>query len=40
MLSAGGVANAATQDAFCANTVCTSTRVYDQTGNSGNTLVY
>ncbi|MEV5880033.1 alpha-L-arabinofuranosidase B [Streptomyces sp. NPDC052101] len=39
VLSAGGVANAAAQDSFCAGTVCTITRVYDQTG-SGNTLVY
>ena len=30
LLSAGGYANAATQDSFCANTVCTITRVYDQ----------
>lgn len=37
--SAGGLANAAAQDSFCAGTVCTITRVYDQTG-SGNTLVY
>src|SRR5438552_2797331 len=40
VLSAGGVADAAAQDSFCAGTVCTITRVYDQTGNSGNTLVY
>src|SRR4051812_29983348 len=40
VLSAGGVANAAAQDSFCAGTTCTVTRVYDQTGNSGNTLVY
>ncbi|MBW8818626.1 MAG: alpha-N-arabinofuranosidase [Catenulispora sp. 13_1_20CM_3_70_7] len=39
VLSAGGVANAATQDSFCAGTTCTITRVYDQTGN-GSTLVY
>ncbi|WP_441247604.1 alpha-L-arabinofuranosidase B [Kitasatospora sp. McL0602] len=38
--SAGGVADAAAQDSFCAGTTCTITRVYDQTGNSGNTLVY
>jgi hypothetical protein len=37
--SAGGVANAATQDAFCAGTICTITRIYDQTGD-GNTLLY
>ena len=39
VLAAGGVANAATQDSFCAGTACTITRVYDQTGD-GNTLVY
>ncbi|WP_084729972.1 alpha-L-arabinofuranosidase B [Streptacidiphilus neutrinimicus] len=39
VLSAGGVADAATQDAFCAGTSCVITRVYDQTGDS-NTLVY
>ncbi|MEU4586922.1 alpha-L-arabinofuranosidase B [Kitasatospora aureofaciens] len=39
VLSAGGVANAAAQDSFCAGTVCTITRLYDQTG-SGSTLVY
>ena len=37
--SAGGAANAAAQDSFCAGTMCTITRVYDQTGN-GNTLLY
>nr|WP_026468238.1 alpha-L-arabinofuranosidase B [Amycolatopsis balhimycina] len=40
LLSAGGIANAAAQDSFCAGTTCTITRVYDQTGSSGNTLVY
>ena len=39
VLSAGGVANAAAQDSFCAGTTCTITRLYDQTGG-GNTLVY
>lgn len=39
VLSAGGVADAAAQDSFCAATTCTITRVYDQTGG-GNTLVY
>jgi hypothetical protein len=29
----GGYANAAAQDAFCANTTCTITRLYDQTPN-------
>ncbi|MCD9874366.1 alpha-N-arabinofuranosidase, partial [Streptomyces sp. NR30] len=32
VLSAGGVADAAAQDSFCAGTTCTITRVYDQTG--------
>src|SRR5947209_11439971 len=31
--SAGGVANAAAQDSFCANTSCTITKIYDQTSN-------
>jgi hypothetical protein len=39
VLSAGGVADAAAQDSFCAGTACTITRVYDQSGH-GNTLVY
>src|SRR3954453_11384139 len=33
LLAAGGVANAATQDSFCANTSCTITKIYDQTAN-------
>ncbi|HZU56725.1 MAG TPA: arabinofuranosidase catalytic domain-containing protein [Actinocrinis sp.] len=33
LLSAGGYANAATQDGFCANTVCTISRIYDQSGH-------
>jgi len=33
LLAAGGVANAATQDSFCANTNCTITKIYDQTSN-------
>jgi non-reducing end alpha-L-arabinofuranosidase len=36
-LSAGGVADAATQDSFCANTNCVITVIYDQTGK-GNHL--
>jgi len=36
-LSAGGVANAATQDSFCAGTTCVITIVYDQSGR-GNHL--
>jgi hypothetical protein len=31
-ISAGGVANAATQDSFCAGTTCVITRIYDQSG--------
>jgi len=33
VLAAGGVANAAAQDSFCANTSCTITKIYDQTAN-------
>jgi hypothetical protein len=33
-LSAGGVANAAAQDSFCASTTCVITIIYDQTGRS------
>lgn len=36
-LSAGGVANAAAQDSFCANTTCLITIIYDQSGK-GNHL--
>ncbi|KAJ1563355.1 hypothetical protein HK405_002340, partial [Cladochytrium tenue] len=36
-LSAGGVANAAAQDSFCASTTCLITVIYDQSGN-GNHL--
>ncbi|KAH7150345.1 alpha-L-arabinofuranosidase B, catalytic-domain-containing protein [Dactylonectria estremocensis] len=36
-LSAGGVANAAAQDTFCANTTCVITIIYDQSGR-GNHL--
>ncbi|MBS2966282.1 ricin-type beta-trefoil lectin domain protein [Actinocrinis puniceicyclus] len=32
-LAAGGVANAAAQDSFCAGTSCTITKIYDQTAN-------
>jgi hypothetical protein len=31
LLAAGGYANAASQDAFCINTTCLITRIYDQT---------
>ncbi|KAJ5669061.1 hypothetical protein N7462_010131 [Penicillium macrosclerotiorum] len=36
-LTAGGVANAAAQDTFCANTTCLISIIYDQSGN-GNHL--
>src|SRR5579859_5784100 len=36
-LSAGGIANAAAQDSFCAGTSCTITIIYDQSGH-GNDL--
>jgi hypothetical protein len=35
-LSAGGVANAATQDSFCSGTTCVITEIYDQSGNGNN----
>jgi len=35
---AGGYANAAAQDAFCANTICVINRIYDQSGR-GNDLL-
>jgi hypothetical protein len=39
VLAAGGTANAATQDSFCAGTTCVITVVYDQSGR-GNDLWY
>jgi non-reducing end alpha-L-arabinofuranosidase len=39
VLTAGGSANAATQDSFCAGTTCVITVVYDQSGR-GNDLWY
>ncbi|MCK2220411.1 lectin [Actinomadura sp. ATCC 31491] len=39
VLSAGGFANAASQDSFCAGTTCVITVVYDQSGR-GNDLWY
>lgn len=39
VLAAGGTANAAAQDSFCANTSCAVTVVYDQSGR-GNDLRY
>src|ERR1051326_626526 len=37
VLSAGGIANAAAQDSFCAGTTCLITIIYDQSGR-GNHL--
>jgi len=39
VLTAGGYANAATQDSFCAGTSCVITIVYDQSGH-GNNVAY
>jgi hypothetical protein len=39
VLSAGGYANAAAQDSFCANTSCVITIVFDQSGH-GNDMTY
>ena len=39
VLSAGGDANTATQDSFCAGTSCVITIIYDQSGH-GNNLAY
>jgi non-reducing end alpha-L-arabinofuranosidase len=36
VLSPGGVANAAAQDSFCANTTCLITIIYDQSGHGNN----
>lgn len=38
-LSAGGYANAAAQDAFCAGTYCTITIIYDQSGRGNNLTI-
>ena len=35
-LAVGGVANAATQNSFCAGTSCVITEIYDQSGNGNN----
>jgi non-reducing end alpha-L-arabinofuranosidase len=35
-LAAGGAANAATQNSFCAGTTCVITEIYDQSGNGNN----
>jgi hypothetical protein len=36
VLNAGGFANAAAQDSFCANTTCVITVIYDQSGRGNN----
>src|SRR3954469_24815376 len=36
VLSAGGIANAATQDSFCSGTSCVITIIYDQSGRGNN----
>jgi non-reducing end alpha-L-arabinofuranosidase len=38
-LSAGGYANAATQNSFCAGTTCTITEIYDQSSNHNNLTI-
>ena len=38
-LSAGGYANAAAQDSFCAGTYCTITEIYDQSGHGNNLTI-
>jgi hypothetical protein len=38
-LTAGGYANAAAQDAFCAGTTCTVTVIYDQSGHGNNLTI-
>ena len=35
-LAAGGYANAAAQDSFCAGTTCTITEIFDQSGHGNN----
>ncbi|MBO0806230.1 MAG: hypothetical protein J2P25_24545, partial [Nocardiopsaceae bacterium] len=35
-VSAGGVANAASQDSFCSGTTCVITEIYDQSGHGNN----
>ena len=39
LLTAGGYSNAAAQDSFCAATVCTITKIYDQTANHNDLTV-
>ncbi|BEP11920.1 hypothetical protein acdb102_02310 [Acidothermaceae bacterium B102] len=38
-LAAGGYANAATQNSFCANTICFITEIYDQTAKHNNLTI-
>ncbi len=38
-LSAGGYANAAAQDSFCAGTTCTITEIFDQSANHNNLTI-
>jgi len=38
-LTAGGYANAATQDSFCAGTTCTITEIYDQSSRHNNLTI-
>jgi hypothetical protein len=39
LLAAGGYANAATQDAFCAHTACVITELYDQSSEGNNLTI-
>ena len=39
LLSTGGIVNAATQDSFCRNTLCTITTIFDQSGRGNNLRV-
>jgi hypothetical protein len=39
VLRAGGYANAAAQDSFCAGTYCTITEIYDQSGHGNNLTI-
>jgi len=39
VLSAGGVANSATQDAFCLGTTCTISKIYDQSPKANHLVV-
>jgi len=39
VLTAGGIADAAAQDAFCAETTCIITEIYDQSGHGNNLTI-